>query len=55
LVVIGATSGAVEDFSTEMLAVGLYKGEAPEGLGDAASAVVSSGDFTGKEAETALL
>jgi leucyl aminopeptidase len=51
LVVIGAT----EYVSAEMLAVGLFKGQAPEGLGDAASEVVSSGDFAGKEGETVLL
>jgi leucyl aminopeptidase len=55
LVVIGATGGAAEVVSAEMLAVGLFKGQAPEGLGDAAAEVVSSGDFTGKEGETALL
>ncbi|HEU4847088.1 MAG TPA: M17 family peptidase N-terminal domain-containing protein, partial [Rubrobacteraceae bacterium] len=52
---IGATGGAAEDLAAEMLAVGLFKGQAPEGLGDAAAKVVSSGDFTGKEGETALL
>ena len=55
MVVIGATGGAAEDLAAEMLAVGLFKGQAPEGLGDAAAKVVSSGDFTGKEGETALL
>jgi leucyl aminopeptidase len=55
LVVIGATGGAAEDLAAEMLAVGLFKGQAAEGLGDAAAKVVSSGDFTGKEGETALL
>jgi leucyl aminopeptidase len=55
LVVIGATSGAAQDFAAEMLAVGLFPGQAPEGLGDAAAEVVASGDFTGKEGETALL
>jgi leucyl aminopeptidase len=55
LVVIGATSGAAEDFAAEMLAVGLFKGQAPERLGAAAAEVVSSGDFTGKEGETVLL
>ena len=52
---IGATSGAAEDTSAELLAVGLYEGEAPEGLGDAAADVVSKGDFSGKLAETSLL
>jgi leucyl aminopeptidase len=55
LVVIGATGGAAQDFAAEMLAVGLFPGQAPEGLGDAAAEVVASGDFTGKEGETALL
>jgi len=55
LVVIGATSGAAEDLAAEMLAVGLFKGQAPEGLGATAAEVVSGGDFTGKEGETALL
>ncbi|HEX5975529.1 MAG TPA: M17 family peptidase N-terminal domain-containing protein, partial [Rubrobacteraceae bacterium] len=55
MVLIGATGGAVEDVSAELLAVGLYKGEAPEGLGDAASEVVSSGDFAGKLGDTSLL
>lgn len=55
MVVIGATTSAARDFTAEMLAVGLFKGQPPEGLGDAAAEVVSSGDFTGREGETALL
>jgi leucyl aminopeptidase len=55
LVLIGATGGAVENVSAELLAVGLYKGEAPEGWGDAASEVVSSGDFAGELGDTSLL
>lgn len=55
MVLIGATGSAVEDVSAELLAVGLYKGEAPEGLGDAASEVVSSGDFVGNLGDTSLL
>ena len=55
MVLIGATGSAVEDVSAELLAVGLYKGEAPEGLGDAASEVVSSGDFVGNLCDTSLL
>jgi leucyl aminopeptidase len=55
LVLIGATSGTSEDFSAGMVAAGLFKGESPEGLGDAAAEVVSSGDFTGKLGETSLL
>jgi leucyl aminopeptidase len=55
LVNIGVTGGASEGFAPEMLAVGLYKGETPQGLGDAAAEVVSSGDFTGRDGETSLL
>ncbi len=55
MVSIGVTGGASEGFAPEMLAVGLYKGEPPQGLGDAAAAVVSSGDFTGRDGETSLL
>ena len=55
MVLIGATSGASGELSAELLAVGHFKGQTPEGLGDAASAVVSSGDFTGKLGETSLL
>ena len=47
--------GATKDFSAEMLAVGLFRGETPERLGDDAAEVVSSGDFTGRVCETALL
>ena len=55
MVLISATSGASRELSAELLAAGLFKGQTPEGLGDAASAVVSSGDFTGKLGETSLL
>jgi leucyl aminopeptidase len=55
LVLIGATGGASGDFSAAMLAVGLFEGQTPEGLGDAAADVVSKGDFTGKVGETSLL
>jgi leucyl aminopeptidase len=55
LVSIRATTRASEDLSPELLAAGLFKGEIPEGLGDTASEVVSSGDFTGKLGETSLL
>jgi leucyl aminopeptidase len=55
LVLIGATTRAPEDFSPQLLAAGLFKGGTPEGLGDDASEVVSSGDFTGKLGETSLL
>ena len=52
---IGATSGVGEDARAELLAVGLYKGEAPEGLGEVAADVVSKGDFRGELAETSVL
>jgi leucyl aminopeptidase len=55
LVSIGATSDAAGDLSAELLAVGLFKGEGPEGLGDAAADVVAKGDFSGKFGETSLL
>ena len=55
MVLIGATTRASEDFSPDLLAAGFFKGDTPEGLGDAAAEVVASGDFTGKPGETALL
>ena len=55
MVSIGATTGATQDFSAEMLATGLFEGETPEGLGRTAASLVSSGDFTGKVGETSLL
>jgi leucyl aminopeptidase len=55
LVSISARSGASGELSAELLAAGLFKGQIPQGLGDAASAVVSSGDFTGKLDESSLL
>jgi leucyl aminopeptidase len=55
LVLISATGSVPEDVSAGMVAAGLFEGETPEGLGDAASEVVSSGDFTGKLGETSLL
>src|SRR5215213_9853055 len=55
LVSIGATTGATQDFSAEMIATGLFEGETPEGLGGTAASLVSSGDFTGKVGETSLL
>jgi leucyl aminopeptidase len=55
LVLIGAKGSVAEDASAGMVAAGLFKGETPEGLGNAASEVVSSGDFTGKLGETSLL
>jgi len=55
LVTIGATSRAKEGFASELLAVGLYRGETPQDLGDDAARVVSDGDFSGEADETALL
>jgi leucyl aminopeptidase len=55
LVIIGATSRATEGFAPELFAVGLYKGESPQDLGEDAAEVVSSGDFGGMPGETALL
>ena len=55
MVLIGATSGESGDLSADLLAAGLFKGQTPEGLGAAASEVVSSGDFTGKLGEMSLL
>jgi leucyl aminopeptidase len=51
LVLIGAT----EVHPAELLAVGLFKGETPDGLGEDAAEVVASGDFTAKVGETTLL
>jgi leucyl aminopeptidase len=55
LVEIGATSRAREEFTPELLAVALYKGERPRDLGEDAAWVVSGGDFGGKAGETVLL
>ena len=55
MVVIGATSDAAGEARAELLAMGLYKGEAPAGLGEVAADVVAKGDFRGKLAETSLL
>ena len=57
MVMIGATRGALTGVSSPMLAVGLHKGESvPQELeGTAATKVLSNGDFSGKEGETALI
>jgi leucyl aminopeptidase len=56
LVRIDATSSALGEVSSGLLAVGLYKGEsAPPELAEAADPVLSNGDFSGKEGETALV
>src|ERR687890_100439 len=54
---IGATSGALTGVSSPILAIGLYKGESvPQELeGTTATKVLSNGDFSGKEGETALI
>ena len=52
---IRATGGAPGDLSAQLLAACLFEAQAPEGLGEAASEVFSSGDFTGKAGETSLL
>ncbi len=53
---IGATSGALTGMSSPMLAVGLHKGESvPQELEGAVANVLSNGDFSGKEGETALV
>ena len=56
MVRIDATGGVLGEVSTPMLAVGLHKGEgAPQELAGAADPVLSNGDFSGKEGETALI
>lgn len=56
MVSIGTKTGAPETLETELLAVCLYKGDdAPDGLANAAAPALQSGDFSGKEGETALL
>jgi leucyl aminopeptidase len=56
LVRIDATSSALGEVSSGLLAVGLHKGEsAPQELVRAADPVLSNGDFSGKEGETALV
>ena len=55
MVKIGATTSAAEGFAPELLAVALFRGESPRGLGEDPSRVLSDGDFSGKPNETALL
>jgi len=56
LVRINATSGALTEVPTGLLAVGLHKDESvPQELAGAAGAVLSNGDFSGEEGETALI
>ena len=56
MVRIDATGGALGEVSSGLLAVGLHKGESvPQELVGAADPVLSNGDFSGKEGETALI
>ena len=56
LVRIGVRKIALGEVDADLLAVGLYKGEAPpEGLDGAAEPALSGGDFSGKAGQTALL
>ncbi len=56
LVRIGVRKTALNEVSADLLAVGLYKDEAPpEGLGTAAEPALTGGDFSGKSGQTALL
>jgi leucyl aminopeptidase len=53
---IDARSGALTEVSSPMLAVGLHKGEGlPQELEQATANILSNGDFSGKEGETALV
>ena len=56
MVRIGVRTAAPNEVSAGMLAVGLYKGEAPpDSLRAAAEPAISDGDFSGKQGQTALL
>ncbi len=56
MVRIDATGGTLGEVSSELLAIGLHKGEsAPQELAGATGPVLSNGDFSGKEGETALI
>jgi len=51
-----ATGGTLTGVTSGLLAVGIHKGESvPQELGEAAISILSNGDFSGKEGETALL
>ena len=53
---IDARSGALAEVSSPMLALGLHKGEGlPQELEQATANILSNGDFSGKEGETALV
>ncbi len=55
MVEIVARSGTPARVQTEMLAVGVFKGDDLPSELDAAAGVLSEGDFSGKKGETALL
>lgn len=56
MVRITARKSALEEVSANLLAIGLFEGEAPpEPLSGIASEAISSGDFGGKKGDTALL
>ena len=56
MVRIGVASGALREIPSGLLAVGLHEGEEiPQELGGALASILSDGDFSGSEGETALL
>ena len=56
MVQVSIQTGEPSETSAGLLAVGLYKDEAPpESIGSVAEPAISDGDFTGKSGETALL
>ncbi len=56
MVRIGVKKAAPEEVDADLLAVGLFSGEAPpESLSNAAQPAVSNEDFTGKRGQTSLL
>ena len=56
MVRIQTTKATLNEISSGMLAVGLFKDETlPDTLTGAAEAALSDGDFSGKEGETSLL
>ncbi|CAA9453080.1 MAG: Cytosol aminopeptidase PepA [uncultured Rubrobacteraceae bacterium] len=53
---IGAISGSLTEVSAGLLAVCLHKDESPpEELNEAVASILSNGDFSGKDGETALV
>jgi leucyl aminopeptidase len=56
LIGISAISGSLTEVSAGLLAVGLHKDESPpEELNEAVAGILSNGDFSGKDVETALV